>query len=218
MMSSYRSVFDIIGPTMIGPSSSHTAGAVKIGRAARKAFMGRVKEIKVDYYESFAATHAGHGTDYAIIAGVLGLKTDDARVPHAVEIARSKGIKVTFIEHKEPSPINHPNTALVTLSNHVKKVQVGGCSIGGGTIEVRQMEILGQQIKLKGSLPALVCLGNKEQLEMVRERMKNDHVGVVNRKVTRMKENFAEEFDITKDVAQHTIDKLADVCSKVIDL
>ncbi len=83
MKNNYKSVFDIIGPEMIGPSSSHNAGAVKIGRVANKLFGTVPPNVTVHYYGSFARTHRGHGTDYAIAAGLLGFAPDDSRVPSA---------------------------------------------------------------------------------------------------------------------------------------
>ena len=83
MSGNYRSVFDIIGPIMVGPSSSHTAGAVAIGKAARAIFQELPKKVTVHYYESFAQTHRGHGTDFAIAAGIMGFPPDDAQVPMA---------------------------------------------------------------------------------------------------------------------------------------
>ena len=145
MSGNYKSVFDIIGPVMVGPSSSHTAGAVAIGQVAHKLFSQKITQVTIDYYESFAKTHRGHGTDFAIIAGVLGMQTDDLRVPDAVRIAKMRGIKVKFIEHEGKSPINHPNTAIVTLANKDKEIKVAGCSIGGGTIEIRKIQIDGHE-------------------------------------------------------------------------
>ncbi len=90
----YKSCFDIIGPIMIGPSSSHTAGALAIGLAARKLFGGTPEKIVIKYYESFADTHKGHGTDFAIIGGILGLAADDANVTQSIELAEEQGIEI----------------------------------------------------------------------------------------------------------------------------
>lgn len=130
MTVNYKSVFDIIGPIMIGPSSSHTAGACAIGRAANSIFQEKPTDIVIHYYESFAQTHKGHGTDYAIISGILGFDPDDSRVPYAIGLARDQGINITFIEEPGDSPINHPNTAIIDLKNDDKQVTVAGCSIG----------------------------------------------------------------------------------------
>ena len=98
MTNQYRSVFDIIGPIMIGPSSSHTAGAVAIGHVTNRLFHAPIKKVIVRYYESFAQTHQGHGTDYAIISGVLGFDPADQRVPMAVDLARRKGLKSNLLK------------------------------------------------------------------------------------------------------------------------
>jgi L-serine dehydratase len=154
----YKSVFDIIGPIMIGPSSSHTAGAVAIGKAAREVFRDDPTKIVIHYFESFAETHLGHGTDYAIISGILGFAPDDARVPDAVDIAKERGISVTFIEEDTDSPIHHPNTAIVELSNDKHAIELSGCSIGGGTIEVRNIKMEGYEISPTGTLPVILAI------------------------------------------------------------
>lgn len=152
----YKSVFDIIGPVMIGPSSSHTAGAVAIGKAAHDIFEETPSKIVVHYYESFAETHLGHGTDYAIISGILGFAPDDARVPEAVKIAEDQGIQVTFIEETDDSPIKHPNTAIIELTSPSQSIEVAGCSIGGGTIEIRGLKFDGYTVEPSGALPIML--------------------------------------------------------------
>lgn len=161
MTNRYRSVFDIIGPIMIGPSSSHTAGAVAIGHVANRLFHAPVQEVIVRYFESFAQTHRGHGTDYAIISGVLGFDPADRRVPLAVDLARRQGIKITFIEDQHLSPIDHPNTAAVTLRNQEKTVTVWGCSVGGGTIEIRKVDFNGLIFAPQGPLPIIFVEANQ---------------------------------------------------------
>ncbi|MEM0513220.1 serine dehydratase beta chain [Limosilactobacillus fermentum] len=115
MTENYRSVFDIIGPIMIGPSSSHTAGAVAIGRVARQVLDQTPVRVTVQYYESFAQTHQGHGTDYAIVAGLLQMDPADPRVPNSRELASQAGIEINFVEEPGASPIGHPNTAVLDL-------------------------------------------------------------------------------------------------------
>ncbi|NRO53194.1 L-serine dehydratase, beta chain [Lactobacillus helveticus] len=151
MTNRYKSVFDIIGPVMVGPSSSHTAGAVAIGRAGNNLFGGVPRKVTVHYYGSFAQTHRGHGTDYAIAAGILGFDTDDLRVPNAPEIAKKRGIDIRFVEEDGPSPIDHPNTAILDMSSGTKKAQISGCSIGGGSIEIRHLVIHDTAITPTGS-------------------------------------------------------------------
>ncbi|MFD1411546.1 serine dehydratase beta chain [Lapidilactobacillus gannanensis] len=161
MTNRYRSVFDIIGPVMIGPSSSHTAGAVAIGHVANRLFHAPIQEVVVRYFESFAQTHRGHGTDYAIISGVLGFDPADRRVPMAVDLARRLGIKIKFIEDQHLSPIGHPNTAAVTLINAEKEITVWGCSVGGGTIEIRKVDLNGLVFAPQGPLPILFVTANQ---------------------------------------------------------
>lgn len=164
MANRYKSVFDIIGPIMIGPSSSHTAGAVAIGRAGNKLFGTVPKKVTVHYYGSFAQTHRGHGTDYAIAAGILGFDTDDLRVPNAPEIAKKQGIDIRFVEEDGLSPIGHPNTAILDMSNQDKKVQLSGCSIGGGAIEIRHLVIHNTPITPSGSLPIIIWLDYEKEI------------------------------------------------------
>lgn len=162
----YKSCFDVIGPVMIGPSSSHTAGALAIGVVANKLLQGLPKKVVVKYYESFAETHKGHGTDFAIIAGVLGFATDDSRVPNSIKIANSQGIDIAFVEEAGDSPAGHPNTADIYLENDQRSIRVVGISVGGGLIKVKHIEIDGFSLKFEGSLPILIAISEKLNLEL----------------------------------------------------
>ncbi len=129
-------VFDIIGPIMIGPSSSHTAGAVRLGRVANKLIDGR-KLIKLNIYlsGSFAKTYRGHGTDKALLAGIMGYNSDDVDIRNAIEIAKERGISYEFIEENIRDA--HPNTARIEFFlENGEKGCVEGASIGGGNIKV----------------------------------------------------------------------------------
>jgi L-serine dehydratase len=150
----YKTVFDIIGPVMIGPSSSHTAGAARIGRVARQLFNKQPKKVVVSLYESFAKTYKGHGTDVAIVGGLLDFDTDDLRLPQSLELAKEAGMEVTFVEEEATSP--HPNTAKLLLMDGEDELEVVGISIGGGKMEI--IELNGFELKLTGSNPALVIL------------------------------------------------------------
>lgn len=132
-------LFDIIGPIMIGPSSSHTAGAVKIGLVSRK-LLGEIP-IKADIklHGSFAMTGAGHGTDRAIVAGLLGISPDDERIPESFDIARQEGL--SFDIDTTHIPNAHPNSTELTLEgNHGRKLQVVASSLGGGRILVSRID------------------------------------------------------------------------------
>lgn len=130
--------FDIIGPIMIGPSSSHTAGAVRIGKYALSILNDT--PIKADIYlsGSFARTYKGHGTDKAIIAGILGMETDDTRIKNSIEIAEEQ--KLDFHFHEQDIDGSHPNTAVVVLAGESgKTVSVQGASVGGGNILITKI-------------------------------------------------------------------------------
>ncbi|MBN3522747.1 L-serine ammonia-lyase, iron-sulfur-dependent subunit beta [Paenibacillus apiarius] len=150
----FKSVFDIIGPVMIGPSSSHTAGANRIGRVARKLF-GRLPEsVTVTLYGSFAKTYKGHGTDLAIVSGILDFDTADERIPDALSIAQEKGLHVVFVQSDDV--VDHPNTARITLRDKQSALEVVGISIGGGSMEIR--EVIQLDANPSGSNPAMLVL------------------------------------------------------------
>lgn len=153
MSNTFHSVFDIIGPIMVGPSSSHTAGALALGKAASQLFGMLPKKITIYYYESFADTHLGHGTDFAILGGILGLAADDPLLPHSLEMARAQNIEVSFIEEKVPSPVAHPNTAKMVLERDDRCMTATGCSIGGGSIQLNFVEMEDFNMAIDGNLP-----------------------------------------------------------------
>ncbi|ARA85583.1 L-serine ammonia-lyase, iron-sulfur-dependent subunit beta [Bacillus sp. GM2] len=152
----YRSVFDIIGPVMIGPSSSHTAGAARIGRVARSVFGREPKQIVVSLYGSFAETYKGHGTDVAIIGGLLDFETFDERIKDSIRLAEEKGIAIEFRE--EEAVPTHPNTARILISDDEGSLELAGISIGGGKIEI--IELNGFELRLSGNHPAILVVHN----------------------------------------------------------
>lgn len=152
----YKSVFDIIGPVMIGPSSSHTAGAARIGRVARSLFGREPKWAKISFYGSFAQTYKGHGTDVAIIGGLLDFDTFDERIIQSISIAQTNGMNISFIE-EEAIP-NHPNTAKVVIGDEQGELELVGISIGGGKIEITELN--GFELRLSGHHPAILVVHN----------------------------------------------------------
>jgi len=130
----FKDVFSIIGPSMIGPSSSHTAGAVRIGRAARQALGEAPLEADIYLYGSFAQTYRGHGTDVALVSGLLDYGTDDDRIPQAFGHAVQAGLQVRF--RAETKPESHPNTVAIRLRGAADEIRAKGRSIGGGNIEI----------------------------------------------------------------------------------
>ena len=146
-------LFDILGPVMVGPSSSHTAGAVRIGRMARSLLGQEPVKAEILLHGSFASTGEGHGTHQAIIAGLLGLHTDDPLVPHSFELAAERGLSFTFgtVALREV----HPNSALIRLVGAKGgKLEVGASSPGGGRIKVFRVD--GLDTSFSGELPTLV--------------------------------------------------------------
>lgn len=128
-------LFDIVGPVMVGPSSSHTAGACRIGYVARKLLAEPVKEAEILLYGSFLATGKGHGTTYALVAGLLGMTPDDQRIPDSFDIAKENGVNITIGEAilKEA----HPNTVLLKLKGvSGVELEMVGESLGGGRMNV----------------------------------------------------------------------------------
>ncbi len=150
----FKDVFSIIGPPMIGPSSSHTAGAARIGRAARQLLGGPPDEAVIVLYGSFAATYQGHGTDTALVGGLLDFGTDDPRLPDALKLAEQTGLRVSFEQGKGVFP--HPNTARVLLqsADDGRKLILVGTSIGGGNVEVVEMN--GFAVRFSCMYPTLV--------------------------------------------------------------
>lgn len=146
-------VFDIIGPRMIGPSSSHTAGAAKLAFVARKIANNDVASAHLTLYGSFAETGRGHGTDIALTAGILGLHPDDDALRHAFRLARERGIDVE-IEFSDDE-VERPNTAAITITGRSGAVtRVVGASIGGGNILITEID--GLAVELNGEYPTLI--------------------------------------------------------------
>lgn len=148
-------VFDIIGPIMIGPSSSHTAGAVRLGYVARKVLGEAVVKAEIQLSGSFAQTYRGHGTDKALIAGILGMKSDDERIRTSLELAKEQGLDFSFLEMSIPGA--HPNTARIILTGESgTSVVVQGASVGGGNILVN--DINGMEVSVTGQHNTLLIL------------------------------------------------------------
>ena len=145
----YRSVFDIIGPVMVGPSSSHTAGAVRIGLFTRYIFGMQPEDVKITLYGSFKETYKGHGTDIALIGGLLGYNTSDKRIRTSMEDAKAAGMEFEFIE-SEIEHI-HPNTAKIEVQAGRHSLDLIGKSIGGGKMVI--FELLGFDVNLSGDFP-----------------------------------------------------------------
>ncbi len=152
-------IFDLIGPIMVGPSSSHTAGAVRIGLVARKILGEPPTVAHLGLHGSFADTGQGHGTDQALIAGLLGMAPDDRRIPMSFELARQTNLAYTF--EKTTLRGAHPNSVRVQLTGQSgKQLDLIAASIGGGRIEIRELD--GIELSFSGEQPTLIVT-NEDQ-------------------------------------------------------
>ncbi|MGN0363872.1 MAG: L-serine ammonia-lyase, iron-sulfur-dependent subunit beta [Bilifractor sp.] len=147
-------IFDVIGPVMVGPSSSHTAGAVKIGNVCLKLMGEKIRNADILLHGSFLATGKGHGTDKALVAGLLGFSVDDSRIPDSFRIARECGLAYRFgaIDLGEDAHPNSVRMDLISISG--KKLEVQASSIGGGRIMVNRID--GLEANFSGDLPTLI--------------------------------------------------------------
>lgn len=146
-------LLDILGPVMIGPSSSHTAGAARIGRIALRLLNEPVARAEIGFHGSFAKTGSGHGTDRAVVGGLMDMDTSDERLRDSLELAKQSGMQVTFetVELKNA----HPNTVRLRLTGvNGKKLEMVAASVGGGSVEVRELD--GLPISFTGMAHTLI--------------------------------------------------------------
>ena len=150
------SAFDVLGPNMIGPSSSHTAGASSIAYLAWKMAGGNIKKVKFILYGSFAETYKGHGTDKALLGGILGFKTDDTRIRDSFAIAEERGVEFTF-EINETETDIHPNTVDIFIETEEgRALDIRGESVGGG--KCRIVRIDGVPVDFTGEYSAAIVV------------------------------------------------------------
>jgi L-serine dehydratase len=153
----YTSIFDVIGHIMVGPSSSHTAGACQIAFVARLLFGKKPKSVKIGLHGSFAETYKGHGTDIAILAGLLGFTPEDDTIKHAFEIAEKEGLDYSF-ELVDLGADYHPNSVSIEMFEGTEKMNVIGSSIGGGNIIIKEID--GLEAGFGGEPNTLVILNH----------------------------------------------------------
>lgn len=152
----FISVFEVIGPNMIGPSSSHTAGAASIARLAWKMMKEDIRSVKFTLYGSFAGTYKGHGTDRALLGGIMGFKTDDVRIRNSFEIATEKGIDYSFEANTTETEV-HPNTVDIEITGVSGEIlTVRGVSLGGGKVELTRIN--GVKVRFTGEYQALIVV------------------------------------------------------------
>lgn len=177
-------IFDMMGPVMVGPSSSHTAGAARIGNMGRTLLGEEVARADIGLYGSFAETGFGHGTDRALLAGLLGMKPDDLRIPNAYEEANRAGMAYSFrtVELRDA----HPNTALLELTGKSgKKLTLQAASIGGGAIVVNKID--GIDVNFTGDFNTLIVRNQDESgsVAAITSILRQVHINVANMSVNR---------------------------------
>lgn len=177
-------IFDMMGPVMVGPSSSHTAGAARIGNMGRTLLGEEVARADIGLYGSFAETGYGHGTDRALLAGLLGMKPDDLRIPNAYEEANRAGMAYSFrtVELRDA----HPNTALLELTGKSgKQLTLQASSIGGGAIVVNKID--GIDVNFTGDFNTLIVRNQDESgsVAAITSILSQVHINVANMSVNR---------------------------------
>lgn len=187
-MAEKSSIFDMIGPVMIGPSSSHTAGVVRIARTAYRLLGGRPDEAEIIFYNSFARTYEGHGSDRAIIAGLLDYKTDDKRIKDALTIAKEEGLNYTFKSVGNASTL-HPNTIKLILKKDNHTVEVLGESKGGGIINIA--EVNGFKADFSANLHTLIITAAdvKGSIAFIADVLAHDDCNIATMSVSRKGKN-----------------------------
>jgi len=187
-MAERSSVFDMIGPVMIGPSSSHTAGVVRIARASLGVLGGIPEKAEITFYNSFARTYEGHGSDRAVIGGLLNFKTDDKRIKEAFQHAEEKGLEYKF-KSVGNSSTHHPNTVKLHLTRGDKTVDVIGESRGGGVIKITEID--GFHAAFTASMHTLIikAIDTKGSIGFMSNILANDQCNIATMSVSRKGKN-----------------------------
>lgn len=187
-MAENSSIFDMLGPIMIGPSSSHTAGVVRIGRVAVRILGGQPKNAVITFYNSFARTYQGHGSDRAILAGLLDFATDDIRIRDAFDHTQQSGLNYSFKTVNNAST-RHPNTIKLDLSLEGKKVLVVGESRGGGMINIA--EVNGFTANFSANLHSVIVTADdtKGSIAFVTDVISHDDCNIATMSVSRKAKN-----------------------------
>lgn len=159
MANNYIGLFDVIGPVMVGPSSSHTSGAATIAWMARQIFSGKPEKVEFTLYGSFAETYKGHGTDRALVGGMLGYRSNDVRIRNAYAYARKEWLRVEFTADKE-TQVSHPNTVDILITGEDgHQLLIRGESIGGGRVRIRKINDI--EVDFNGEYSTMI-IGHKD--------------------------------------------------------
>lgn len=187
-MTEKSSVFDMIGPVMIGPSSSHTAGVVRIARVARKILGEQAEEAEITFYNSFARTYEGHSSDRAVIGGLLDFKTDDKRIKDSLDLAAQFGLNYKFKSIGNASTL-HPNTIRIQVKKGDKKLEIVGESRGGGLINIA--EVNGFKADFTANLHTIIIFADdvKGSIAFIADVLAHDDCNIATMSVSRKGKN-----------------------------
>lgn len=199
-MSDRSSIFDMIGPVMIGPSSSHTAGVVRIGRVARMLLGQQPDTASITFYNSFARTYEGHGSDRAVLAGLLDLATDDERIRDAKTLATSKGLDYKFKAVNNASAM-HPNTIRVVASIKDEQTEILGVSRGGGLISIIEIDGFRCNFTVQRHTMVVTAQDVKGTIAFVATVLSNDDCNIATMTVDRKAKNLTARLVIEMDSA-----------------
>lgn len=187
-MAESSGIFDMIGPVMIGPSSSHTAGVVRIGRVTNKILGGVPEQADIIFYNSFARTYEGHGSDRAILAGLMDFRTDDKRIKNALDLTEEAGLSYKFRSIGSASTF-HPNSVRINAVRGEKKVEILGESRGGGVIRIK--EVNGFDSNFTASMHTLIIEADdvKGSIAFFAEVLSQDECNIATMTVSRKGKN-----------------------------
>jgi len=202
------SIFDIIGPITVGPSSSHTAGAVKIGNITRSIVGGNVEEADITFYGSFAHTYSGHGTDKALLGGLLGLSMDDPEIRNAADHALDRGLRYTISTSDDPR--FHPNTVRIIAKNGIRSANIRASSVGGGVISLDYMN--GYMVGISCNLPTLIVPHRDlpGTIAAISKELAADNLNIAYMKLSRAKRggSVVVVFEIDSPVPEDTRERI----------
>lgn len=202
--------FDILGPIMIGPSSSHTAGAARLGKIAQEIAGEGFHKVEFQLHGSFAQTYKGHGTDKALIAGILGMEPSDPRIKASMEIAKDKKIDIEFTVID--LGYEHPNTVKIVFKYDDKPdYYIIGSSIGGGSIIITNIN--GNQVEFKGNNPTIILTysDRKGVISYVSSILAKHNLNIASMRVTREDSIATMICEIDTEIDQDTVDEIATI-------
>lgn len=203
-------IFDILGPVMIGPSSSHTAGATRLGKMAREIADNTFYKVTFYLHGSFAKTYKGHGTDRALVAGILGMEPSDERIRDSLNIAKEKGIQIEFIE--KDLGYEHPNTVKIVFSYYDKEdYYIVGSSIGGGNILIT--DVNGNKVEFSGNYPTILIryIDQKGSISRISSILAKEDINIATMKVSREGKIATMIMEIDNPIKDNIINNIANL-------